>query len=157
MSRFGPLILLGIFGFVAVGPLSAQQKAAVLPTAAEVKALLQKEPITEASWPVWKKRLTDWFGDTTRDTDEAYREAERFAARQADSTGRLPARFDQDHLAWYFLGGSYLHKQPSSPENFTQAEAIYRRSVQIQPTFARASQPGFGTGLPGQSRRGQES
>src|SRR4051794_34819416 len=99
------------------------QAQAKIPTADEVKVLLVKEPITEASWPVWKQRLTDWFGDLSRSTDAAYKEAERFAGGLADGRDELPARFDRDHLTWYFLGGYYLNWQPVQKEDLKRAES----------------------------------
>lgn len=158
MIRFARWWLLGGLAFLTATPLVAQNKGGI-PTAAEVQALLQKEPISDASWPAWRTRLNDWFGDLGHGTDDAYRAAERYIGGKADSLGQLPARFDQDHLAWYFLGGSFLHKQPVAPEDMPRAEQAYRRCISIEPAFARGHRnlaqallsqvkPGPGDGMP---------
>jgi Zn-dependent protease with chaperone function len=130
--------VLGIVGIaLALPALADGQAQGKLPTAQEVQEWLRKEPMTEASWPAWKQRLTGWFGDRSRQTDAAYRAAEQFCRGQTDGPARLPPRFDQDHLAWYFLGGAYLNARPAVPRDLEYAETAYRRSVAIAPTFAR--------------------
>ncbi len=125
----------GIIAMASTGAASAQGKT--FPTAAEVQALLQKEPINDANWPAWKQRLNDWFGDPSRQTDAAYTEAARYAGGLADAGGRLPPRFDKDHLAWYMLGAHYLDRKPPRPEDLTFAESAYRKSTTIASGFAR--------------------
>ncbi len=121
---------------LAVVPAAAQDRGAY-PSAAEVKELLQREPITEASWPAWKERLTSWFGDRTRQTDEAYRAAERFARSQANAAGELPQKYTRDYLAWYFLGGSYMLDTSYGPRDPGRAEMAYRWCTLVAPKFAR--------------------
>jgi Zn-dependent protease with chaperone function len=108
-----------------------------IPTADEVKTLLAKEPINEASWPAWKQRLTDWLGDTSKASEPAYKDAERFLLGLADGNASLPGRFRDDHLAWYLLGYAYLFRQPPKEENNRLAEKVLRRSIEIAPGFAR--------------------
>src|ERR1700722_13847928 len=99
-----PIIRSVLLASLLAASLASAQGPGNIPKADEVKALLAKEPITEASWPAWKERLVDWFGDASPATDPAYRAANQFALNLADGNGELPARFNNDHLAWYFLG-----------------------------------------------------
>jgi Zn-dependent protease with chaperone function len=122
---------------LAIQSMSAAQEPDIYPTAAEVDEWLRKEPLTDSSWPEWKQRLTAWFGDRSRQTDAAYRAAEAFCRAQSDAPGQLPQRFETDHLAWYFLGGSYLDAKPSSPRDRELSETAYRKCVLIAPAFPR--------------------
>jgi Zn-dependent protease with chaperone function len=121
-----------------LGNTATARAQAKMPTADEVKSLLAKEPINEASWPTWKPRLTDWLGDPGRSTEAAYKESYRFLIGMADNVGSLPARFDKDYLAWYLLGSGYLNKQPPLEEDLRRAERAIRRTIEIKPDFARA-------------------
>jgi tetratricopeptide (TPR) repeat protein len=130
------MFLVGVLGILTAGPLAAQEKPR-WPTQAEVQALLKQEPITEATWPAWRQRLSDWFGDASLQTDPAYKAAQRFLNSMADAGGRLPPQFNQDHLAWYLLGDSYMHQQPPRSDANFLAEIAYRRCIAIEPKFAR--------------------
>src|SRR5260370_19768279 len=124
--------VLGIVGISLALPGRADAQAqGKFPTAEEVQEWLRKEPITEASWPAWRQRLTNWFGDRSRQTDAAYRAAEQFSRAQAEEPARLPPKYDHDHLAWYFLGGACMNARPASPPDLEYAETAYRRSVAI--------------------------
>src|SRR5262245_38975889 len=88
--------------------LPALAQPSTYPSAEMVAELLKKEPLSETTWPAWRRRLSDWFGDKSRSTDAAYRAAEKFVRAQQTADGALPPALAKDHLAWYFLGGSYL-------------------------------------------------
>src|SRR5262245_10850294 len=83
------------------GPQGWPWPGAPIPTAAEVQALLEREPITLETWPVWRRRLRDWIGDRTENTNAAYYAAWEFLKKQANPAGELPQSFAADELAWY--------------------------------------------------------
>jgi Zn-dependent protease with chaperone function/Flp pilus assembly protein TadD len=128
-------VLLPVFLFALAGWVSAQDPGKH-PSAAEVKDLLQKEPFTQANWPVWRGRLLSWFGDRSRQTDAAFQAALAFVQEQADSRHQLPEYLAKDHIAWYFLGHSFFYRKLDP--DFAQAEIALRRSLQLEPNFARA-------------------
>ncbi len=127
---------LAVFIGVAVGT-ACSQPPTPIPTAADVEALLIKEPITDKSWPIWKDRLTSWFGDKSRQTDAGYKAAQRFVREKAGAQPSLPPPYDADHLAWYFLGSSFLDDQPLTPDSLPHAETAYERAIKLKPGFAR--------------------
>lgn len=137
MFRIRSLVAMSAAAALIACSAPAQEKIKI-PSASEVAALLAKEPITEASWPVWRQRLLDWLGDKTRSTDAAYMAAQKFSLGLADAGGTLPARFSDDYLAWYFLGGAYIDKQPPTDADFQKAESAYRRVTALKPEFARS-------------------
>ncbi len=155
-----------VFALPLAVPAGAQEKD-TFPTAAEVQNWLRKEPMTEASWPAWKERLTAWFGDRTRQTDAAYRAAEQFCRSLTPAAGILPMKYANDHLTWYFLGGAYLAGKPAG--DLPHAEFAYRRCIAIAPSFARghrnlahvlvvqARSPNGGSGIPADFGRLQEA
>src|SRR5436190_23832156 len=120
------MFLACVMGILAASPLTAQEKPRV-PTTDEVLALLQKEPITEATWPAWRQRLNDWLGDFSLQTDPAYKQAQRFLKGLAGDGGSLPPRYGKDHLAWYLLGDAYMLEDPPRADAHFLAEIAYRR------------------------------
>ncbi len=135
MARTLHMLVLGFC--VASASVAAAQGDAKLPTSAEVKALLKSEPINDANWPAWRQRLISWFGDRSRQTDEAYKEAARYVGARAGNNRGLPARLERDHIAWYMLANHYLDRQPTRPEDLASAERAFRQSVAIEGEFAR--------------------
>lgn len=120
---------------------SAWAKSPAVPSAEDVAELLRREPMSRDNWPTWRKRLMDWFGDTSRNTHPAFNAASEFMRRQANAQDELPASLAKDSLAWYLLANSYLYAQ--GPEIDDRAEAAraeraLRRSIQLDPKFARA-------------------
>lgn len=133
------LIIVGAAILCGIHSTGAQEKS-TFPTTEEVKDLLAKEPFSDASWPAWRQRLQDWFGDKSRGTDEAYWAASEFLKKQVDAKGELPPPYDRDHLAWYFL--SFAHRTDmTNPAARTAAveltESNLRRSLKLEPDFAR--------------------
>lgn len=134
----------------------------VIPSAQQVAQMLQEEPITQATWPQWRTRLLDWITDRSRRTDAAWRAAWDFVRKNAIVTKglppvedkalvvpidrpppvqvKLPPPLSEDAFAWYLLGRSFFsgrnenEGKPAIPE----AEAALRRSLQLDPNFARA-------------------
>jgi Zn-dependent protease with chaperone function len=133
-----PSLLLGpvVLASLLAGPALAQ-----VPPAAEVDALLQKEPVSAATWPAWHDRLLSWIEDRSQSTTPAYLAAHEFVRGQVDAAGQLVAPLDGDALAWYFLGTSYLRDtkagQPADT-SASRAEAALRQSIKLDPAFARA-------------------
>jgi Zn-dependent protease with chaperone function len=111
------------------------------PSEQAVADLLRKEPINLESWPVWRGRLLAWMHDRTRRPDAAYQAARNFMHSQADAQDNLPPALAKDHAAWYLLGGAYLADQNKNVEYAqlaAKAEKALRRSLELDPTFARA-------------------
>jgi hypothetical protein len=46
--------------------------AAKIPTREEVKAILDREPLNQQSWPAWRERLLSWMGDRSQRTEAAF-------------------------------------------------------------------------------------
>lgn len=112
-----------------------------IPSAEEVVNLLQREPITLASWPVWRVRLLDWINDRGHSTDEAYKAVWAFTMAQANAAGELPPALAGDALAWYFLGSGYLMSANTEGAATTaaedRAEKALRKSLLLDSKFAR--------------------
>ena len=111
-----------------------------IPSAAEVSKLVADEPLSADNWPTWRKRLTDWFGDASRNTDPAFQMAYAFFNEQAQPSGDLPAVFEKDALAWYLLGNSYMYgvdRKRQVPPDLDKAEKAYLRSKALDSSFAR--------------------
>jgi Zn-dependent protease with chaperone function len=105
------------------------------PSSEEVARLLGAEPFSLQTWPAWRQRLLDWMGDKSRQTDAAYQAARDFTRQQA-SHGELTGPLANDALAWYFLGSAYLFDE--GKDKLGAAEQALRRSIQLDPAFARA-------------------
>ncbi len=115
--------------------------APAIPSASEVAELLRCEPLTEKTWPAWRERLLAWISDLSRNTSAAYDAARDFIRRQIDARGELTGPFAKDAFAWYLLGSAYLKDTPKGTDPQGQgekAERALRRSLQLDPTFARA-------------------
>src|SRR5262245_26551150 len=111
------------------------------PTAPEVQDLLAKEPFSDATWPAWRQRLQDWFGDKSRGPDEAYWAAGDFLKSKLDAAGELPPPYDRDHLAWYFLSLADRKEAANASSRaavMKRSEYALRRSLEVDPKFARA-------------------
>ncbi|MBI3408391.1 MAG: M48 family metalloprotease [Planctomycetes bacterium] len=120
---------------------SLAQQPEKLPSPAEVRVLLQKEPITLPTWPVWRERLLKWFDDRSHQTDEAYKAVADFMKSEQDAQGQLTDELARDPLAWYFLGNYYLKsdaKGDAAARNAGKAEAALRKSIELDDGFARA-------------------
>ncbi len=128
--------------YALTAPLAAQPSPQY-PTAKEVSELLQKEPISEATWDAWKLRLLDWMHDTSRDVDAAYDEARRYLRSLTPDGDSLPAPYDNDYLAWYLLSGVHFREAKSAPNGpppqaMALAEATLKRSLALRPEFGRS-------------------
>lgn len=136
------VFLIGIIGGLAPLPIRAQNPPpAAVPSRDEVTDLLRREPLSRENWPTWRGRLLAWFGERGHNADAAYEAAWAFVRRQADSAGELPAPLAKDALAWYLLGSAYLHqpaKDADEKVEVRRAENALRRSLQLDPKFARA-------------------
>jgi Zn-dependent protease with chaperone function/Flp pilus assembly protein TadD len=129
----------GIIGVLLVGAARAQvpAPAPAVPSAAEVAELLGREPLSLETWPAWRVRLKAWFGDRGHAVDAAYEAAHDFMRKQATAQGELPASLANDALAWYLLGGAFLYGTDKT-EDAAKAERALRRSIELEPNFARA-------------------
>jgi Zn-dependent protease with chaperone function/Flp pilus assembly protein TadD len=143
-KRVGLVVFGGILGvgFLLPRPLAAQGPAQPppLPSAAEVVELLGREPFSPKTWPAWRGRLLAWIGDRGHQTDAAYEAGRNYVKGQADAKGELPAGLADDAYAWYLLGSAYLAEaqraaHPGPPAG--QAEQALRRSLKLDPNFAR--------------------
>jgi len=118
---------------------AAATEPAAIPSAAEVRQLLQQEPISVQTWPAWRGRLLAWIGDTNRHTDPAYDAARAFVQAQARGN-ELPPPLADDAFAWYLLGSVPLQPagRPVGSAEGATAEKALRRSIKLDPNFARA-------------------
>jgi Zn-dependent protease with chaperone function len=136
------LVLLAIAFLVPHrGNADEPKKAAAIPSKEEVAALLQKEPITLASWKTWRGRLLTWIDDRSTATDAAYVAAWSFVKGQVNPQGELSPELAKDAVAWYLLGSAYLDDAGASPDNrplVEKAEPALRRSLQLDPNLALA-------------------
>jgi Zn-dependent protease with chaperone function/Flp pilus assembly protein TadD len=115
--------------------LHAEKPADKSPPAAEIVAMLKREPITLESWPSWRTRLLDWIGDKSQNAEPAYEAARAFVLTQADASGNLRHALSKDAFAWYMLGSGYIYSDKRDPG---KAETALRRSIELDPKFARA-------------------
>ncbi|MGV3605855.1 MAG: M48 family metalloprotease [Planctomycetaceae bacterium] len=113
-----------------------------LPTKEEVEELLRKEPYSLETWETWKGRLLTWISDKSHQLDAAYDAAAEFIVTQKTPEGGLKAPLSEDSLAWYFLGRTHLYSSPVEQPNrstaWSDAERAYRKSIELDPNFARA-------------------
>jgi Zn-dependent protease with chaperone function/Flp pilus assembly protein TadD len=132
-------LLGGIIGVLLAGSARAQDPAPApaVPSASEVAELLRREPLSLETWPAWRVRLKAWFGDRGHAVDAAYEAARDFMRKQANAQGELPASLANDALAWYLLGGAFLYAADNA-EEAAKAERALRRSLELEPNFARA-------------------
>jgi Zn-dependent protease with chaperone function len=138
-SRLWFVVITGILGSGLLGPVLATA-AEDIPAADRVAELLRQEPITLASWPAWRQRLRSWISDPSHRTDAAYNAARAFVKDQAKENGELLPPLAEDALAWYFLGSAYILDRAPGADLHRQAargEAALRRSLQLDPAFAR--------------------
>ena len=142
--RFGQIaVLVAAVSVFCLGPAPSmgQNVKQELPSAAAVDDLLRKEPITLQTWPAWRARLLAWIGDRSRRADTAFKAAWTFIQSQADAQGSLPPALAKDQLAWYFLGSAYLYEESKTSDpiqSAAKAEKALRRSLELDPGFARA-------------------
>ena len=118
--------------------MSAQETAA--PSKTDVLQQLTREPISLATWPVWRERLLSWLPQSTEKTQPAFDAAFRFILRQRDARGRLPEPLAKDFFAEFLLAAATLRDLQESNYH-TQAllaEKPLRRSIELEDTFARA-------------------
>jgi Flp pilus assembly protein TadD len=122
-------------------PFAAARPVTTIPPRQEVVDLLRREPITVVTWPAWRERLLAWIGDRSQSTDPAYNAARQFVRKQADAREDLTGPLQRDAFAWYMLGRSLEDDMRSGPGlagAAAKAERAFRRSVALDPTFARA-------------------
>lgn len=128
--------------FLLTGPGVAQQ-APPVPTADDVRQLMQREPLSMATWPMWRPRLLGWINDRSDATDAAFLAARDLFVQQATAKDELPRAVAQDAFAWYLLGSGLMRQLDAAtgkpdPRGATRAEAAFRRSLQLDPKFAPA-------------------
>lgn len=136
------VFLAGMLGELVSMPIRAQNPPpAVVPSAEQVADLLRREPFSLENWPKWRGRLLAWIGARGHNADAAFDAARLFLRGQADAAGNLPQPLAKDSLAWYILGSVYLHEPAKDAEQIEvarKAEQALRRSLQLDPKFARA-------------------
>jgi Zn-dependent protease with chaperone function len=133
------LFLLSAMDSTAAGQ-APKAKAERAPTAAEVAQLLVKEPISLATWPAWRSRLSAWMGDRSRNPEPAF-DAARVFLKSEYRNGEFPPALKDDALAWYLLASTSIReiaKQGDAVAAGKSAEKALRRSLQLDPNFARA-------------------
>ncbi len=120
----------------------APQESQEFPSAEAVANLLEREPMTLQSWPAWRRRLLAWIEDRNEGTTPAYYAAWAFLKEQTGKDGELPPALATDALAWYLLGSAYLNdasqQDADRRPDLDRAEKALRRSLQLDPKFARA-------------------
>lgn len=111
-----------------------------IPSAVEVADMLRREPVTLATWPTWKARLLNWIDDRTSQTDAAYTAAANFVETQVVAPDALQVPLADDSFAWYMLGRAHRYKSHNGnfAEAVSAAERAYRKSILLDPRFARA-------------------
>lgn len=121
---------------------STVAKVAVTPDAAAVAEILRGEPFTRQSWPQWRLRLLSWIGDRSQATDAAFDAAREFFGREVGEGQSLPEWLNGDAYAWYVWNGALMRREAADPaarhKLVDQAEAAIRRSLELDPQFARA-------------------
>lgn len=120
---------------VCVGPLWADEAEAP-PEAAEIAAMLEREPLSEATWPQWRARALKWRYDRTDRCHDFFEALEAFVGQSLQS-GQLPEWLRQDAYAWYLLAG-YRHEtsaEASWQKRSVQVEEALREAVRLDPQF----------------------
>jgi Zn-dependent protease with chaperone function/cytochrome c-type biogenesis protein CcmH/NrfG len=140
--RLVVLFLVGMMSGLAAAPIRAQNPPpAAVPSADEIADLLRREPFSLETWPKWRSRLLAWMVERSHNPDAAYEAARSFMRRQADAAGNLPQPLAEDAVAWYLLGSAYLYEPVKDAEQIEagrKAEQAFRRSLQLDPKFARS-------------------
>jgi Zn-dependent protease with chaperone function len=136
-------VVAGWLCLAMAAPVASQEKAR--PSVQEVNDLLAKEPFSQATWPAWRGRMLAWLNadksDKSDSTDKAFEAARAFIWGERRPDGELPPPLQQDAFAWYLLGNAYLavNAQPEERQAMLeQAERALRKSIQLDPKFARA-------------------
>ena len=140
LHRIALLLIACVFLLPGSAPGQPAKQPAAIPSAHEVADLLRREPVSLRTWPAWRVRLLGWFSGDSHRTHEAFEAARSFIKSQANAEGELPPPLAGDALAWYFLGSAYLNEPlPADPTPLAaRAEAALRRSLALDPNFARA-------------------
>ncbi len=117
------LTLLWLTWNCAVVAATGQPASAVVPEAAEIARLLEPNPISAETWPVWRERFRAWYEDRSGATDDFDKQLAKFVGQQFNAAEKaLPAPLADDPIAWQLLGDFYLQaKDPVHPGETAQA------------------------------------
>lgn len=119
--------------------LDAAEQAA--PSQAEISQMLEQEPISIASWPIWRERLLAWMGDSSRNADPAYEASRDFVLSLSLDGKTLPTELNEDYVAWYTLASAHLRTLRSTQNRdplLDSLDVCYARCLKLEPSFARA-------------------
>jgi Zn-dependent protease with chaperone function len=97
------------------------------------------EPISQATWPTWRKRHLEWRHDRSQGARDLRDWLEDFVGREAQANNnKLPGYLIADAVAWDLYGDALLHaeKPAARADNLRQAEAAYRHSIELDAAFA---------------------
>ena len=117
-------------------PLESQE---VIPSKQEIAQLLEDQPLSQKSWPIWRQRFLDWYYDRfsrTLDMDEALRD---FVKRTADeNSNELPAKMRDDPVAWHLWASALFDHESPNAETIERIHARSDRALALDPKFAPA-------------------
>jgi Zn-dependent protease with chaperone function len=120
-----------------VGPAAAQS----VPSAAQLKSQMDREPIGVKTWPEWSQRFKAWLRQEPPTTKPAFDAARKFLRDVAPGAARLPRDLERDPVAWYLLGDSYLTEgsgKDGKRFRLDDAETCFRRCLDLDPQLAVA-------------------
>jgi len=107
------------------------------PTAAEIAKMLDENPLSEDSWPLWRDRYVQWYFDRSGETDDFGEAIGEFVGAQAESHGGdLPAYLARDAVAWSLLAYHLMNNEGSSDVlRLQRSEQACRKAIELDPEF----------------------
>jgi membrane protease YdiL (CAAX protease family) len=130
----------GCFQIAAAGTTGPKTVAPGYPAESEVREMLDQEPLTRDSWPVWSERFREWLSAPGENYDFAFDAAGAYLDPEFDF-GAPEVPFRDDAVAWYLRGRSELKRVQNGfrvREMGRACETPLRRSVVLDATLGRA-------------------
>lgn len=115
----------------------SQETGDNIPAADAIADLLEREPITEDSWPIWRRRFLDWYYDRLGRT-KSFEDAMRtyIGGQVLGNGGQMPENLEEDAVAWHLLGSMLAREPVELVEDLRASEEALRRSIELEPSFA---------------------
>ena len=108
------------------------------PPAAAIAKMCSDEPISRATWPVWRSRHLEWLHDRSPAARDFRERLVAFVRQEAEANNNtIPGYLSTDAVAWDLYGDALLEgaKPASGEDNIHRAETAYRRSIALDGSF----------------------
>jgi Zn-dependent protease with chaperone function len=108
------------------------------PSREAIAALLEQEPPSLETWPVWRERYLRWFFDSSDATEEMDDRLAAFVAGRLTPDGTAVDRpLDEDAAAWMLFRRHLVHSSSDDRADVTRlSETAARRAVELAPESA---------------------